>query len=45
MIIDETELNLLTEAFEKRYGKLGESHFTHYTRYNVSCFKETIKYF
>lgn len=39
MIIDETEIESLTEGFEKRSGQLSKSYFTSYTRHEVSVLK------
>lgn len=37
MVIDEMELEILTEKFENQSGKLGESHFTHCTGTLLLC--------
>lgn len=40
MIIDAKELEILSEGLEKRPRQIGESHFTYYTRDNVSVLKK-----
>lgn len=41
--IDEMELHILIEGFEKQYGQSGECHFTYYMRVAVSKFKKQFK--
>lgn len=45
IIIDEKELEILSEGFEKPSGQLDQSHFTHDTRVAVTMLNEPLNIF